>query len=79
MAINQMHYHVILEIGFSKDQERYHTYGLQAEETGSYGNNTLAVIHDVTTDFALAKHMAKMFNKHQLSMVHLYEAVEEAL
>lgn len=74
-------YSVVRETGSNPDLGEYVTYGIAGEEvmasTGECGERIL--VHDVTTKKALAEEWAKLFEEHQLSLVHLKEVIEDRI
>ena len=72
-------YRVIAETAFLEDCGKYHTYGLRAEEKRSNRRILAEVIYDITTNRRKAKQMARLFNKHQVAVVHFQDVVEDML
>lgn len=58
---------------------RYDTYGIQAKKKVIRGWEQIERIHDVTTDRKFASLLVSLFNQHQLSPIHLREALEDML
>ncbi len=64
---------------YSPELGRYVSYGLVAEVRNGSVWNQVEFIHDITTDRLVARQMAELFTEHQLSGVHLRDAVEDML
>lgn len=58
---------------------RYDTYGIQAKRRVLHGWEQIELIHDVTTDRKFADLLVNLFNRRQLSPVHLRDALEDML
>lgn len=67
-------YSVFEEIRTHEDIGEYITYGIAAENAEQSD-----VCHDVTADRERAEHIARLFNRHALSLVHFREALEDML
>jgi L-rhamnose isomerase len=73
-------YYVISERVYSADLCRWvHTYGLLAAEKRERGWVLIDLLHDAAVNAAEARHMAELFTKHQLSPVHLKEAIQDIM
>lgn len=72
--ITKWHYCVILEKCYQSDIGQYHTYGIRVT-----GSNYEEIIHDVSVCKETVAWMTELFNLHQLSPVHLKDAVEDLL
>ena len=72
----RIHYYVFEETVFLNEYGFYRSYGLQGKEKRPA--KTME-IHDVTTNRSQAKQMARLFQKHQLALVHFHDVVEDML
>ena len=74
-------YSVVDEKGRDCEIGEYVTYGIMGEtirtDTGECIEHLL--IHDVTTKKDLAERWAKLFEEHQLSLIHLQEVIEDRI
>lgn len=57
---------------------QYDTYGIQAKKV-IRGWEQIELIHDVTTDRKFANLLVSLFNRRQLSPIHLRDALEDML
>lgn len=57
------------------DVGEYTTYGIMLTRDGAM----IDYVADVTCDYAMARRMAESFTLHQLSPLHLYDAIEDFL
>lgn len=58
---------------------RYDTYGIQAKRKVIQGWEQIELIHDVTIDRKFVSLLVSLFNRCQLSPIHLREALEDLL
>lgn len=70
--IPRWQYSIISEISYDKDIGQFHTYGIQIN-----GPNHKEILHDVSIFKNTVNYMAELFNLHQLSPIHLKDAVED--
>ena len=78
---NNVHwsYQPICESVFDPELGKYDTYGIRASRKTPEGWELIEFIHDVTTEKELVKKMARLFNIHQLSPIHLREVLIDML
>lgn len=58
---------------------KYRTYGIQAKHRTVYGWELIEMIHDVTLEANLAQKLARLFRQHQLSPLHIRDALDDML
>lgn len=73
------YYQAIAESMNDPELGQYDTYGIQAKKKVIRGWEQIELIHDVTTDRKFAYLLASLFNLHQLSPIHLRDALEDML
>lgn len=72
-------YRATAEHCFSPEIGCYHTYGIQAEGRVANRWTVLETVHDVAVNRDVAEKTAILFTKHQLSPIHLLDALEDFL
>lgn len=72
-------YQVTTEIICDQLLGQYRTYGLLVSCKTEKGWEQAEQIKDVTTDAIMAEKLAQLFNEHQLSPVHLKDALDNML
>ncbi len=63
----------------SPDLGYYESYGVLAEVKNRSEWVQADMIHDISTDLAVAGKMAELFTEHQLAFIHFKDAVEDML
>lgn len=58
---------------------KYRTYGIQAKCRAVHGWEQIELIHDVTLEADLAQRLALLFSQHQLSPLHIRDALNDML
>ena len=74
-----LRYYAETESMYLPDVGHYQTFCLALEIRKSRQWEPAGIIHDVTTDPHLAMRMGELFTAHQLSPLHLRDAVEDML
>jgi len=72
--LSDTQYIVVRENLYHPDFGEYCTYGVQMKN-----GEHVDIIHDISTCRQIVIHMAELFNRYQLSPVHLYDAVTDML
>lgn len=67
-------YCVVHETGYHTDLGEYTTYGIQLTLP-----NDSKIVHDISTSRKTVEQMVALFNRCQLSPVHLYDVVTDML
>lgn len=70
----QWKYEVVSEDAYNADSGKFRTYGIQLIRL-----NHEKTLHDVSTDRNIVDWMTELFNHHQLSPLHLIDAVVDLL
>ena len=73
------HYQVIAESMNDPELGQYVTYGIQVKTGAPWGEEQIKQIHDVRTDLQFVSLLVDLSNRHQLSPVHLHDALEDML
>lgn len=76
-CMNQWKYEVVVKECYHKDIGTYCAFGIAAHDAKSA--KRYDAVHDVTLKRQTAEAMAKLFEEHQLSPIHLREAIENML
>lgn len=72
-------YSVVKEFQHTPELGQYLTYALQASRKTNQGWEAVATVHDISSEFPFVQAMAERFNRHQLSPLHLHDAIEDSL
>ena len=72
-------YAVIQERRCHLDLGEYDTCAIQASQCISRGYVVLEILHDITSDYLLAKELADSFTRQQLSPIHFRDAIRDFL
>lgn len=77
IARDIVQYIMIPKIKYAREIGTYASYGIAAYN--SFSRDIVASVPDVSSDRDTVLHIVEMFNRHQLSPIHLEEAIRDML
>lgn len=77
IARDIIQYIIIPKIKYAREIGTYASYDIAAYS--SFSHDIVAIVPDVSSDRDTALHIVEMFNRHQLSHIHLEEAIHDML
>ena len=77
VARDIIQYIMIPRIRYAREIGTYASYDIAAYN--SFARGIVAIVPDVSTDRNTVLHIVELFNRHQLSYIHLEEAINDML